>query len=285
MRDAGQSILAVGFFDGVHLGHRAILSGATRVLTFRNHPLSVLCPDRAPRLVMSLDARLEAIRACGIAEIDALDFTPELAATSPEAFLPRFAGCSVRCGENWRFGAGGAGDADFLRAHGVPVTVVGYVAYRGERISSSRIRTALARGEIEDANAMLGDAYRVVGEIFAGKGEGRRLGFPTVNLRLPADGARLPYGVYAVETAGRRAIANYGVAPTFGDAAWPRPVLEVHFTDTPSAEIPPIAAGTRLEVSFSRFIRPERTFATVADLRAQIAADCAAVGTGGPAGT
>ena len=276
MREADVSVLAVGFFDGVHLGHQAILRGATAALTFRNHPLSVLAPDRAPPLMMGVDERLAAIRDCGVADVVALDFTPELAALSPAAFIEKARGLYpfsvVRCGADWRFGSGGEGSAEWLRAHGTPVEVAPYAEWRGERISSSRIRAALSRGEIEDANAMTGRRLRVTGRRFRGKGMGGSLGFPTVNLASGASVlALLPHGVYMVEAAGARGVANYGVAPTLGERTWKEPVLEIHF---PEGE--PSLAAASLEVSFLCFLRAERQFASIAELRSQIAADCAA---------
>jgi len=271
MRDAAQESVAVGFFDGVHLGHQAILRGATTAITFRSHPLSVLAPECAPRLIMSLDDRLAAIRACGVREVVALDFTEALAHESPEDFMERL-GSRVRCGENWRFGAKGAGDAKFLRAHGVEVEVVPYAVYDGERVSSTRIRTALENGRIADANAMLGRPFAVTGAVFGGKGEGRTLGFPTVNLR-PEMTIRLPLGVYAVEVGDRRAIANYGVAPTMGERAWDAPCLEVHFVDGSRVQE---FKGSR--VQFLDFIRPERKFGSKEELARQIAADIAFMG-------
>lgn len=268
--------LAVGFFDGVHLGHQRILAGADAVLTFRNHPLSMLAPERAPRLIMTPGRRIEAIRACGVREVFAVDFTAEVAATPPEDFIERFAPrtggspLSVRCGENWRFGRGGSGDAAFLRARGVPVEVVPYAEYRGGRISSSRIRAALESGAVEDANAMLGRPFEVEGEVFVGKGEGSKLGFPTLNVRPAALSLRIPLGVYAVECCGMKAVANFGVAPTFGADAWRAPVLEVHFAGTDAH----VADGS-VVVRLLRFLRPERTFASLDELKAQIAKDCA----------
>ena len=281
MRDAavqGPAVVAVGFFDGVHLGHRAILADADVALTFRTHPLRVLAPGRAPRLIMSLDDRLAAIRACGVRDVVALDFTPALAALPPAAFAERHlaplgaAGAlpHVRCGANWRFGKGGAGDADALRALGYAVTTVPYATFAGAPVSSSRIRAALTAGDVASANAMLGRPFRTHGERQAGKGLGAKIGFPTVNLLLPGLEIDLPHGVYEVSVAGARGIANYGVAPTMGARQWPRPVLEVHFPGRDAASVPtaPIA------VDFLRFVRPERTFASVAELKRQIARDC-----------
>lgn len=282
MRDAAGQSLAVGFFDGVHRGHQAILAGAGRALTFRNHPLSVLAPGHAPRLIMSLDDRLAAIRACGVTDVVALDFTPELAALAPEAFAARHLGSPagrphVRCGANWTFGKGGAGDAAWLRARGYAVTTVPYERYDGAPISSSRIRAALAKGDVAAANAMLGRPFRVSGEPQKGKGLGTRLGFPTVNLRLPGLEIDLPHGVYEVSVGGARGLANYGVAPTMGESRWPSPVLEIHFPRLGAASVPvaPFA------VEFLRFVRRERKFASLDELELQVSRDLSGLFPGG----
>ncbi len=281
MRDSARQSLALGFFDGVHLGHQSILRGVDRALTFKNHPLSLLAPDRAPRLIMSLEDRLAAIRACGVREILALDFTSELAALAPDAFAARYLVSStgrfqVRCGANAHFGKGGAGDADWLKAHGFSVTTVPYAVYAGEPISSSRIRRALAAGDVVAANAMLGHPFRLWGDVQRGKGMGRELGFPTVNLHLPQWVIELPRGVYEVSVAGVRGLANYGVAPTLGTRRWTAPVLEVHFPNRRADEIPTVPYA----VDVLRFIRPERQFGSVEELRAQIVRDCQSLPNG-----
>ena len=279
MRDAALESVAVGFFDGVHVGHQAILRRAGRALTFRNHPLSVLAPDRAPRLIMSPEDKAAAIRACGVEEVELVDFTPELAALPPEEFAERHFVASdgsrrrVVCGENWRFGAGGRGDASFLRSLGFEVEVVPYAVCGGERVSSSRIRTCLADGNIETAASMLGRKVAAEGAPFKGKGRGAELGFPTVNLRLGESPASLlPLGVYAAEACGCAAVANYGRAPTMGEEAWDEPVLELHFIGNP-----PAMPGEKVRVEFRRFIRHERKFASVDDLKRQISLDVAVV--------
>lgn len=267
--------LAVGFFDGVHLGHQAILRGATSALTFANHPLSVLAPEKAPPLVMSVEDRIAAIRACGVRDVTVLEFTRELAAMPPEAFVRErlLAGrpdVTVVCGANWRFGAGGAGDADFLRAAGLAVEVVPYAVFDGRPVSSSRIRSALARGDLAAANAMLGRPFAVTGVTAKGKGLGTELGAPTVNL-VPSPVPVLPRGVYVVGMNGRKGVANWGLAPTLGGRSWREPVLEVHLLgEGPVADI---ANGEAVRVGFFRYLRAERTFATLAELRAQIARD------------
>ena len=279
--------VAVGFFDGVHLGHQAILKGADCALTFENHPLSVLAPGRAPRLIMSRAARIRAIRALGV-EVTALEFDAALADLSPARFLDFLkdfaaargwrpdAPLTVRCGANWRFGKGGAGDAGWLRRAGVDVAVAPYAEYAGAPISSTRVRRALEAGEIDGARAMLGHPYEVEGRVVPGKGLGRALGYPTVNVVSGAASdafVRLPLGVYAVSLGGARAVANWGRAPTAGDRAWPAPVWEVHLLPPadPGAFARPDAG--RLVFSVRRFIRPERKFASLDALKAQIAAD------------
>ena len=274
--------LAVGFFDGVHLGHQAILKEADAALTFRNHPLTILSPEKAPRLIMSVADRIAAIKACGVKDVTVLDFTPELASMPAEDFLMRHLASSVsrllssvRCGENWRFGAGGTGDAAFLRSHGIVVEVAPYVEYKGERISSSRIRRCLENGEIGDANAMLGRRFQVSGSRFQGKGLGGRIGYPTLNLKLTTLNLKLPLGVYEVEVEGRKAIANYGLAPTMGESSWSRPILEIHFLDS----TPTPSTYTSIPVKLVRFVREERKFGSIEDLKRQIAADCATITT------
>lgn len=276
MRDAVVERVAVGFFDGVHVGHQAILRRATRAFTFRNHPLSVLAPERAPRLIMSPEAKVAAMRACGVDEVQVADFTAETAALAPEEFALRHLVRGeerpvVVCGENWRFGAGGRGDAALLREMGFEVDVVPYAVHDGAAVSSSRIRICLESGEVEAANEMLGRPYSVSGARFRGKGLGSRIGFPTVNLELPREpGFLLPNGVYEVSVGGVRAIANAGVAPTLGDGAWKEPVVEIHF---PGAGEGVSAADGPIEVSFLRFIRPERKFDSVEALKRQISED------------
>ena len=287
--------VAIGFFDGVHLGHQAILKGAGAALTFRNHPLTVLAPEKAPRLIMSCEERVAAIKACGVGEVTVLDFTQDLAKMSPEDFVARYLASSVsrlkssvRCGANWRFGAGGAGDAAFLRSRGIGVEVVPFSEYRGEAISSSRIRAALERGEIEDANAMMGRKFQVSGFRFQGKGLGEKIGYPTVNLRISerescelGEFSRivLRRGVYEVEFEGLKGIANYGTAPTLGDRAWGKAVLEVHLLGDSPDSFDSRDSRSAFVVSFCRFLRPERKFDSVADLQRQIAADCATIRT------
>ena len=281
MRCSARRGLAVGFFDGVHLGHQSVLRRAAAALTFRTHPLSLLAPNRAPRLLMSPESRIAAIKNCGVGKVVGLDFTCDLARMSAKEFMLRYLDrktCDgvVYCGENWRFGRGGEGDARLLRSYGIDVEVIPYAEHLGDRISSTRIRAALEAGEIKDATAMLGRPWTVDGVAFQGKGEGTALGFPTINIRFKGLELQLRRGVYAVEAAGRRGIANYGVAPTFGDRAWKDPILEVHFLDG----MPCTQPESDWTVSFLGFLRPETVFPSLGDLRRQINADIAALRQG-----
>ena len=284
--------LAIGFFDGVHLGHQAILRGADAALTFRNHPLTVLAPERAPRLIMTPEERVAAIKACGVGEVTVLEFTRELAEMPAEEFAARYLTpsvsrlpSSVRCGANWRFGKGGEGDAEFLRKLGLEVEVAPYAEFKGEPISSSRIRGCLENGEIEDANAMLGRRFQVSGFRFQGKGLGGKIGYPTINLEISerescecGESSRisLKRGVYEVEAEGVKGIANYGLAPTMGDKAWTRPVMEIHLLGQGDEDVRR-KTSDGMKVSLVRFIRPERKFETIEDLQRQISADCATI--------
>ena len=284
MRDAAVQSLAVGFFDGVHLGHQAILRGADAALTFRNHPLTVLAPERAPRLIMTPEERVAAIKACGVGTVTVLEFTRELAEMSAEAFAREYFLAAkgrkeaqrIVCGANWSFGKGGEGNAEFLRRLGLEVEVAPYAEFKGEPISSSRIRGCLENGEIEDANAMLGRRFQVSGSRFQGKGLGGRIGYPTLNLRLETLNLKLPLGVYEVEVGGVKGIANYGLAPTMGDKAWTSPVMEIHLLGEKREDMGRETTDG-ISVALVRYIRPERKFETIEDLQRQIAADCATI--------
>ena len=269
--------LAVGFFDGVHLGHRRILANADAVFTFRNHPATVFAPTRAPALVMSAESRRAAIaavlRSRRLDCVRMVEFTPDFAALSPADFAgllqrdyPELE--MITCGPNWTFGAGGTGTADFLRRRGWSVETIELVDVAGAPVSSTRLRAAIAAGDLETATACLGRPWRVEGDVVSGKGLGRTLGFPTLNLKVPSGLVRPPCGVYAVDTGLGRAVANWGLAPTLGNAAWREPTLEVHLLDASPMEPP-----STLAVDFLKFIRPERQFESLEELKRQIAAD------------
>lgn len=270
--------LAIGFFDGVHRGHQAILAAAKatgrRVVafTFRNHPRSIVSPAANPALIQTPDGRREKLLEFGANEVLMHDFTPQMAGESCESFAEflrrRFGGgTAVFCGVDWRFGRGGAGRAETLGKLGFDVTTVPSVMDGGLAVSSTRIRASLAAGDVETANRLLGYPCQVRGKVAPGKGLGRKLGRPTINLSIEAPAMRL--GVYAVEMpSGARGLANYGLAPTAGEAAWKTPVLEIHLLEPPQESDLRQAACKLL-----RFIRPERKFASFDELKSQIAKD------------
>jgi riboflavin kinase/FMN adenylyltransferase len=285
--DRRPSAVALGVFDGVHLGHRAILGGAVAharatgspaiACTFDPHPLEVLQPDRAPLPITTLDERLDLIAACGVDETVVLTFTRELAAMEPEAFVKdvlvdRLAARQVVVGFNHRFGRGARGDAALLRELGArggfSVDVIEPLTVDGVPVSSTAIRSALARGDLDAAVRMLGRPYTLPGKVVAGAGRGRTLGFPTANV-APDRPVLVAPGVYActVEVAGqsRRAVVNVGVRPTFGEQAL---AVEAYLLDF-SGDL----YGQTVRLVFRSRVREERRFSSVDALRAQIADD------------
>ena len=281
------SAVALGVFDGVHLGHRAILGAAVahaRALgapavacTFEPHPLEVLQPDRAPLPITTLDERLELIAACGIDETVVLAFTPQLATMEPEGFVKdvlvdRLAARQVVVGFNHRFGRGARGDAALLRELGARggfgVDVIEPLTVDGVPVSSTAIRAALGRGDLEAAVRMLGRPYTLPGKVVAGAGRGRTLGFPTANV-APDRPVLVAPGVYActAEVAGepRRAVVNVGVRPTFGEKTL---AVEAYLLDF-SGDL----YGQTVRLTFRSHVREERRFSSVEALRAQIADD------------
>lgn len=268
MGEAAGNSLAIGFFDGVHRGHAAILGKAGMAMTFRNHPLTVLCPERAPKLIMTLEERVRRIRELGVEKVEVLEFDRKLAEMTAEEFAERIlrpmgAG-KIYAGGNWRFGKGGKADIGWLKRAGWEAEEIGYETYLGETVSSTRIRKTLAGGDMAGAAAMLGRNWRLTGKRTAGKGEGRKIGYPTINIVPDSELVAIPNGVYEARLGGKMAIANYGTAPTFGERAWEMPVCEVHILEEGEAE------G---ELELARFVRPERKFGTVEELKAQIRRD------------
>jgi riboflavin kinase / FMN adenylyltransferase len=281
------SAVALGVFDGVHLGHRAILGAAVAhgraadapalACTFEPNPLEVLQPERAPLPITTLDERLELIAACGVDGTVVLTFTRELAAVEPEAFVKdvlveRLVARQVVVGFNHRFGRAARGDAALLRELGArmgfTVDVIAPLTVDGAPVSSTAIRAALGRGDLDAAARMLGRPYTLPGTVVAGAGRGRTLGFPTANV-APARPVLVAPGVYActLEVAGgpRRAVVNVGVRPTFGEATL---AVEAYLLDF-SGDL----YGQTVRLVFVSRVREERRFPSVDALRAQIADD------------
>ena len=280
-------------FDGVHLGHRAVIDmavqsarrdgGVAAVLTFWPHPSALIRPDKATRLIIDTETKVRLLAATGVDAIIMQHFTPELAGIEAEAFLPylkRFLPKlhTIYVGENWRFGRGRRGDIAMLvseaRQHGVVVLSSARINENGQPISSTRIRACLEAGEIEEVNTLLGYVYFSEGAVERGKSLGRELGFPTLNLTWEPE-LRPRLGVYAVRVSGAKAkgtfaaVANYGLRPTVEQSTQPR--LEVHLLGDC-----PFGAGDEIKVEWLHFLRPEKRFCDVGQLQTQIAEDCAA---------
>jgi riboflavin kinase/FMN adenylyltransferase len=286
--------LAIGMFDGVHLGHRAVIEAAVQsarrsgglaaVLTFRPHPSVLFRPAQPTRLIQDLPTLVWVLGGLGVDAVITQPFTPEFARIEAEDFLPwlrqRLPGLStVYVGQKWRFGARRRGDVDLLvrtgRAAQVSVFSAPPVNLDGEPVNSTRIRLLLEAGEMARANTLLGYSYFAHGSVVPGRQLGRTLGFPTLNLPWAPD-LRPRFGVYAVRVTGAKApaplrgVANYGVRPTV-EAEAAAPLLEVHLLDAG-----PFDAGDPLRVEWLDFLRPEMKFAGVGELREQIARDVAA---------
>jgi riboflavin kinase / FMN adenylyltransferase len=287
--------LAIGMFDGVHLGHQSVIEAAVHsakarsamsgVLTFWPHPSALFRPEDPTRQIMDPVSKARLFIELGADLVIEQPFNRSFSGVTAEAFLPylrkRLPGLeSIYVGENWRFGRGRVGDVSLLvslaRREGVDVVSMPRLQFNGEAISSSRIREALTEGRIEEANSLLGRHYFTRGVVTAGRGLGRTIGFPTLNLPWSGD-LRPRYGVYGVrlrdsEQTGSewfRGVANYGVRPTVEDAG-DRPLLEVHVLE----ERCPFDAGAALQVEWLFFVRPETRFSGVEELQAQIARDC-----------
>ncbi len=276
LRDAPQRPrrVAVGEFDGVHLGHREVISGSDTVLTFDPHPLQVVRPEAAPRLLTSLEAKAELIEALGVQELVVIGFDRSFAQQSAQEFIDevlvgRLQATHVSVGENFRFGHKAAGDPQMLAADGrFQMRVVPLVEVDGEIVSSSHIRALVAAGEVEPAARFLGAPFAVQGEVVRGDQRGRELGFPTANL-VPDEALVCPgHGVYVARANGHCAAVNVGVRPTFGTG---RAVLiEAHLVDGS-----PDLYGQKLCVEFLARLRGERRFDTVEALVEQMHRDVA----------
>jgi len=287
-------VATIGNFDGVHLGHRAVfqrlllrgraLGLPATVITFEPQPLEFFAPERTPARLTRLREKLKAIADCGIARVMVLEFGPRLAAVPAGDFVRRLLleGLGVRyllVGDDFRFGQGRTGDYALLRAMGAAAGAAGFavedqhtVTQGDERISSTRVREALARGDLEQARHLLGRPYRMRGRVGYGDQRGRTIGFPTANLDLHRRVSPL-LGVFAVQVHGlptgpHPGVANIGTRPTVGGQGCR---LEVHLFDFDQD-----LYGRHLEVEFRLKLRDEQRFDSFEDLRRQIARDATA---------
>lgn len=264
--------VAVGQFDGVHLGHREVIHGSDTVLTFEPHPLQVIRPEAAPRLLTSLEVKADLISTLGVGELVVIPFDDRFAQQTPQEFIDhvlveRLRANQVSVGENFRFGHRAAGDPGLLQAdERFETRVLPLVEVEGEIVSSSHIRGLLLAGEVELAAQFLGAPFQLREEVVEGERRGRDLGFPTANL-VPDEALVCPgHGVYVARADGGCAAVNVGVRPTFGTG---RAVLiEAYLLDR---EVD--LYGSRLRIDFLRRLRGERRFDSVEALVEQMHRD------------
>jgi riboflavin kinase / FMN adenylyltransferase len=264
--------VAIGTFDGVHLGHQAVIDGADTVLTFDPHPLEILHPAALPKLIMPFSVKRDVIEGLGVQELVVIPFDQEFAHRSAEDFIERvlierLGATKVSVGENFRFGAKAKGDPEMLAGRDEFETrVVPLVEVDGETVSSTRIRALVAAGEMERARHCLGAPFMVEGEVVRGDQRGRELGYPTANF-VPDDRLAIPgHGVYAAFANGVPAAVNVGVRPTFESG---RGVLiETYLIDREED-----LYGKTLRVAFVKRLRGEKRFPSAEELVAQMRRD------------
>ncbi len=264
--------IAVGEFDGVHIGHREVIRGSDTVLTFEPHPLAVVRPEAAPKLLTSLEAKAELIAALGVQELVLIPFDGRFAHQSPREFIDqvlieRLGAVRVSIGENFRFGHRAAGDPELLATDPrFETRVVPLVEIDGEIVSSSHIRGLVLAGEVDVAARFLGAPFQLRGEVVRGDERGRKLGFPTANL-IPDEALVCPgHGVYVARTDGDCAAVSIGVRPTFGTG---RAVLVEAYVLDRDLDL----YGETLKLDFLARLRGERRFDTVEALIAQMHED------------
>ncbi|HUA11650.1 MAG TPA: bifunctional riboflavin kinase/FAD synthetase [Solirubrobacteraceae bacterium] len=277
LRDAeplpGRSV-AVGTFDGVHLGHREVIAGSDSVLTFEPHPLAVIAPDHVPRLLTTLERKAELVAQLGVRELVVIAFDHDFAQRSAESFIDeilvgKLGASEVAVGENFRFGNRARGDTEMLAAHAeLTTTVHPLLEADGEVVSSSRIRGLVAAGEMAEANRLLGETFELTGTVIDGDRRGRELGFPTANIEPDGQLAVPAHGIYACLADGMPAAVSIGVRPTFG--AGRSELIEVHVLDYDGD-----LYGRQLRVQFVARLRGERRFADTAALVEQMERDVA----------
>ncbi len=269
---AGPRRVAIGTFDGVHMGHREVIRGNDTVLTFDPHPQVVINPDGAPKLVMPFSIKRDVIAGLGVEELVVIPFDREFASRSAEDFVDQvlvrqLGAVSVSVGENFRFGRRARGTSEFLAARPEFETrVVPLVEVAGETVSSSQIRGLVSAGEVMKAAEFLGGPFLMDGEVAHGDKRGRELGMPTANL-VPDDLLVSPgHGVYAAWALGYPAAVNVGVRPMF--ATGRGLLVEAHLIDF-SGDL----YGQTLRVAFLDRLRGEKRFESVEALKEQMRLD------------
>ena len=288
------TVIALGTFDGLHLGHTDVINTAKdyaersglklAVFTFSNHPLALIRPDLVPVRIISAEEKIKLLESFGVDYLINIPFTEDFAALSPDEFLDRLACFNYRClvvGENFTYGFLGSGKTETLersgRKNGFDVIVRSLVKMNGNVVSSTGIRNLIQAGHIEYANRMLGRAYSITGTIVHGEQRGRKLGFPTANIELLHGEMAVPApGVYAVTVSIEGSIyegmGNIGNNPTFNDVEHAR--LEVNLFNC-SGDL----YGKTMSVQFHKYIRAEKKFSGVEELCRQIEEDKKAIKT------
>lgn len=280
--------LALGFFDGVHLGHKAVIESAVEfvkkngnksaVITFSDHPCCYFW-GVCPQYILSREAREEKIAQLGVDYLYELDFESIAGLTAQDylkdVLVNYFTPLSISTGWNHNFGCNKSGNVKFLhnnsKKYGYEYFELTPQKYKDEIISSTAIRKLLAKGDIEKANAMLGYKFEIKGEVAKGNQIGRTIGFRTANLEYPPELINLPFGVYSTEVSlsdtptKSKAIANFGTRPTVNGK---KAVLEVHILDFDKD-----IYGETINVEFNKMIRTERKFSSLDALKNQIILD------------
>lgn len=288
------TVIALGTFDGLHLGHTDVINTARdyaernglklAVFTFSNHPLALIRPDLVPVRIISAEEKIKLLESFGVDYLINIPFTEDFAALSPDEFLERLSCFNYRwlvVGENFTYGFLGSGKTETLersgRKNGFDVIVRPLVKINGNVVSSTGIRNLIQAGHIEYANRMLGRAYAITGKIVHGEQRGRKLGFPTANIELLHGEMAVPApGVYAVTVSIEGSIyegmGNIGNNPTFNDVEHAR--LEVNLFNC-SGDL----YGKTMSVQFHKYIRAEKKFSGVEELCRQIEEDKKAIKT------
>ena len=287
---AEQTIYALGFFDGVHLGHEALLRECRRLaeetdckaaaVTFSSHP-DTLVLGKTPNLINTIEDRVRLLQSAGMDDVVVLPFDKQMRSMPWREFLTlletRHQAAGLVCGHDFRFGNRGEGNAtllqDYCTEKGMPCSIVPEQKLEEVTISSTHIRSLLEQGKMEEAARFLGHPHMLTGEVVSGRKLGRTLGIPTANLRLPEGVAQLPYGVYACKaTIGENtylAVTNIGNRPTVGGH---------HTTVEPwLLDFEGDLYGQELTIHFYRFLRSEQKFPSLDALKAEIlknAAEC-----------
>ena len=271
--------IAIGNFDGMHLGHQALLRQlmaytqtyqiTPAVMTFEPHPREFFMPQNAPARLASMREKLEYFAECGVQHVYVQRFNQAFAGQSPAAFMQvlrdQLNANVVMVGEDFCFGAKRAGSVQTLVEHGFNVIPLPEVRLQGERVSSTLVRNALAAGELIKAQSLLGRPYSISGKVVHGAKLGRQLGFPTANVHMRHERPALT-GVYAVKLNNLPAVANLGNRPTLEGI--PKLKLEVHVFDF-NGDL----YGQHVHVQFFHKLRDEQKFAGLDALKAQIALD------------